>query len=244
MSRNITPPLFFCLVLILALTTGACRKKSPQRHSGGSPPQEKPRPATGGPEIKINDISFAGPAGHRPEADFARGLAMDGKGNVQVTGIFEASAKFGSLPVSSGKKGAQSAFVATADAKGKWTVAVAPDGSGSSLGYGIASDSAGNIYYTGAFTNEVDFDGQNINSTGGNDAYLVKATPTGGIVWTTAAEGKDNEIGYSVAVGAGGSPLVVVGSFNSKPGTFGGHDINSLGGTDSFIWRVNPSQLH
>ncbi len=76
MSRNITPPLFFCLVLILALTTGACRKKSPQRHSGGSPPQEKPRPATGGPEIKINDISFAGPAGHRPEADFARGEAV------------------------------------------------------------------------------------------------------------------------------------------------------------------------
>ena len=61
------------LIVALLLATPACKKKSPDRHGDKGGAAAKPAPAAAAPALKVSEISFAGPAGHRPGADFARG---------------------------------------------------------------------------------------------------------------------------------------------------------------------------
>ena len=69
MPKRVILPLLF-----LTLLLPGCPNKKPSRHA-----QSKEPPAAGiktppvGPPIKIEDVSFAGPAGHRGTPDFARG---------------------------------------------------------------------------------------------------------------------------------------------------------------------------
>ena len=70
-SHTMTYRRLIPLLLIALLPASGCPNKKPSRHvvSGETPVAE---PAAG-PPIKIDDISFAGPAGHRGTPDFARG---------------------------------------------------------------------------------------------------------------------------------------------------------------------------
>ncbi len=72
-SHN-TPHRSLLLLLILSILLAACPGKKPSRHAAGGKAPDPAAPALPtGPPIKIDDISFAGPAGHRTTPDFARG---------------------------------------------------------------------------------------------------------------------------------------------------------------------------
>jgi len=113
-------------------------------------------------------------------------------------------------------------------------------GSDNDNGYGIAADSAGNIYATGAYSGTVDFDpGSGTDehtSNGNNDIFLSKFGSSGDFQWarTWGASGPDQA--YGVAADGSGNIYVAGGftgtvDFDPDSGT----DVHTSNGFDEIF---------
>jgi hypothetical protein len=115
-------------------------------------------------------------------SDFGRAVAVDGSGNVYVTGEFAAvGADFN--PGGSGgaltAAGGNDVFVARYDPNDAFLWAKSMGGTGSDFGYGVAVDGLGNVYATGQMAAAgADFNpggsGGALTSLGGNDVFAVR----------------------------------------------------------------------
>lgn len=81
--------------------------------------------------------------------DKTRGIAVDGKGNVYLTGEFTGTATFGEFTLTSNKL--MDFFIAKVDPKGKFLWVRSGGGSKIDRGYAITVDDAGNSYVTGHY---------------------------------------------------------------------------------------------
>jgi hypothetical protein len=108
--------------------------------------------------------------------DQGLGVAVDGSGNVLVTGVFEGTVDFGGGPLTSA--GIIDIFVAKysgTDGSHVWSRRF-----GSTIfdeGLGVAVDGSGNVLVTGVFEGTVDFGGGPLTSAGGNDIFLLRLRP-------------------------------------------------------------------
>jgi hypothetical protein len=101
----------------------------------------------------------------------------------------------------------------------------------------VATDSAGNLYVTGLFSDTVDFDPgtgtDNHSSNGYSDAFLTKFDSSGNFIWARTWGGPWLDHGYSVAID--GSGIVYV------TGDFAGVvDFDPSGNIDYHISNGNP----
>lgn len=89
----------------------------------------------------------------------------------------------------------------------------------------MATDAEGNVYITGIFFGGVDFDFwgldmHNVNTTLGEDAFLVKYDAEGNFLWAknicgiTGSHSQNKASGYAVAVDAAGGNVYVTGYFD------------------------------
>jgi len=113
-------------------------------------------------------------------------------------------------------------------------------------GFGIAVDSSGNSYVTGAATGH-DFPLQNAYQetwVGGTEVFVTKLNSSGtGLFYSTFLGGRENDYGYGIAVDSSGNAYVTGKTFsandfpleNAYQETFGG------GNTDAFVAKFNPS---
>jgi hypothetical protein len=158
-----------------------------------------------------------------------RGIAVDGAGNAYVTGFTE-SINFPTTP-----NGYQTTNTAMATAEGNTTAFVAKlnaagsallystylGGSGIDEGLGIAVDSAGNAYVTGA-TSSIDFPTSNpLQGTNGGegDAFVAKVNPSASgiasLVFSTYLGGSRADSGLGIAVDSAGNIYVTGDTFSS-----------------------------
>lgn len=95
--------------------------------------------------------------------------------------------------------------------------------------WGMAVDPAGNIYLTGTFQGFVDFDPgpgvYNITSAGAMDAYIVKLSGTGNLVWAKTFRGTFDQRSLSIALDSAGNVITSgtyfgMTDFDPGPGTF------------------------
>ncbi|MBE9227779.1 SBBP repeat-containing protein [Phormidium sp. LEGE 05292] len=100
------------------------------------------------------------------------GIASDSSGNLYVTGGFTGAKTFGSVTLTS--QGSADIYVAKLDSSGNITEAIDLGGSGNDNGRGIATDSSGNVYVTGAFNGSASFGTKLLNSQGGQDSFVAK----------------------------------------------------------------------
>ncbi|HEX2532767.1 MAG TPA: SBBP repeat-containing protein [Chitinophagaceae bacterium] len=116
-------------------------------------------------------------------------------------------------------------------------------------GYSIAVDASQNVYTTGTFSGSVDFDPGNgtfnMASTGDydNDIYISKLDGSGNFLWAKGMGAGKNDFGYSIAVDSKGNPYTTgqfrgTTDFDPGPGT---HNLTSIGVTDLFLVKLNPS---
>ncbi|HLF41426.1 MAG TPA: SBBP repeat-containing protein [Acidimicrobiia bacterium] len=159
------------------------------------------------------------------DRDFARGVAVDGQGDVYVVGQ-----TFGTLPGQQ-SAGGFDAFVRKYDAAGAeiWTRQF-----GSSGGEGansVAVDGAGNVFVVGS--SRATMPGQ--VSAGEYDPYLRKYDSTGAELWTRQFGSLDDDFAVDVAVDAAGESVVV----GQTSGTFPGQ--TPAGQLDGFIRRYDAS---
>jgi hypothetical protein len=182
--------------------------------------------------------------------DGAYNVAVDGSGNVLVTGTFLDDVDFdpGSGVDIHVSNGSEEAFLNKFDSNGNFVWAKTWGGESQDYSLGVAMDESGNGYATGCFFEEVDFDpGSGVDnhiSNGSTDAFLSKFDSEGNFVWAKTWGGKDDDMPQEVAVDMLDN-LFVTGFFfegevDFDPGS--GVDIHiSNGWSDAFISKFDSN---
>ncbi len=151
------------------------------------------------------------------------GLAVDGAGNVYVSGYFNGTVDLDPGPGvdSHTSNGGRDVFLSKFDANGNFIWTRTWGGSGDERGESVAVDSSGNVYVAGPFRMTVDFDpGSGVDSHtapgvgSDNDAFLSKFDSNGNFQWAKTWGGIYGDEAYCVVVDRSGNAYVV-GDFSS-----------------------------
>ncbi len=163
------------------------------------------------------------------ELDTVEGLAVDGGGNVYVTGEFDGTIDFGDGPLVPADS-TLDVFVLKLSADGDVLWSRGYGGPGADHAYDIAVDPSGNAYVTGEFDGPVQFGATAVlPGTGSNDGFVVKLDPAGTPLWRLGFGGPGAQIGAGVAARADGSVIVTAGVAGLV--SFGGPPVGSAGST-------------
>jgi hypothetical protein len=185
---------------------------------------------------------------------FARGdvITADVAGNVYVTGRQGGAVDFDPGP---GKVTAPgNAFVLKLTTNGGlvWAKAFAQQGGvGSVQPEGIAVDSGGNVYSTGFFWANIDFDPgkakYTLSSSAGGDIYVSKLDTAGNFVWAkrTGGPGGGDQV-HAIGLDDAGS-VYVTGTYNGTsdfdpgPGTYNLTSVDQEGlyVGDAYVWKLD-----
>jgi len=238
-----------CFSLSVLLLVGGLTIAPPERVAAALQPQVtvKPSPRYGYTMATISDTAYlfggtnitptqgilSGPL--RPAGNLYNGkeVAVDGSGNVYVTGHGQGA---WSLPPVSGFKGMADVFVAKLDANGNWQWHTFLGSAGTEQREGIALDTGGNIYVVGL--GDQTWGSPFRPKAGPWDGFVAQLNNSGVLMWN-AFLGSDNTISYSeaargVAVDGTGKVNVVGWSM----GTWGSPIRPYAGNGDAFVAQI------
>jgi hypothetical protein len=118
-------------------------------------------------------------------------------------------------------------------------------GNGASQGFGIAADSAGNVFVTG-YTESSGWVSGDADATynGGGDAFVAKFSNSGAPLWSTYVGGTSYDSGFGIVTDDTGN-VFVTGTTASSGWVSGGLDTSYNGGTtDAFVAKISGSGAH
>ncbi len=164
----------------------------------------------------------------------AQGVAVDGNGNVYISGTFMETVRFENKYVTS--SGVFDIFIAKYSANGSVQWLRSAGGINYEDARGIAVDAAGSVYFTGYFNTSIMFGGTSLVSAGYNDLYVAKYSTNGDFEWATSAGGTNDDYGQGIALDASGN-VFVVGNLELKA-FYGNKTITSAGGYDIVVARI------
>jgi len=135
-----------------------------------------------------------------------------------------------------------------ATAGARWPVRAG--GSDDDSGIDTVTAESGNVYVLGNFRGVADFGGQELNSEGSDDVFVVKYDETGAVVWTISAGGSSIDRGEALVLDSAEN-LYVVGYFHGTI-TFGSAGFGGAGGgvlsldadgpyADAFVGKVDSA---
>jgi hypothetical protein len=171
------------------------------------------------------NVVWAKSAGGSNDYEFASGIAVDGLGNVYVTGSFHTpTAMFGNFTLTNSSQGSYfDIFLAKYDSSGNVLWAKSPGGRLDDEAWGIAVDKAGNAYVSGNFKSETAIFGsvtlRNVNSLIA-DIFVAKYDGSGNVLWAERAGGGQDDYGRAIAVDWAGN-VYLTGYFHSRFAAFG-----------------------
>lgn len=191
-------------------------------------------------------------------------IAIDTSDNIYVTGQTSATGTTATAYNSSGTafgttfaSSAGDAFIVKYNTSGnvQWLARVSS--TALDRGYGITTDSGGNVYVTGqggsgvtvtAYSSNGAAFGTTLTSIGGGDAFLVKYNTSGTVQWVAKLGTTVADFGYGVAVDSADNVYVTgqsgsggtLTAFSSNNVAFG-TTLTSVGNTDVFLVKYNSS---
>jgi Beta-propeller repeat. len=176
-------------------------------------------------------------------ADAATSVAIDSANNIIVGGYFTGTINMGSTNLVSA--GGSDVFVAKFNSAGTLLWAARFGGSALERCNGVSLDSSGNIFLTGQygfFGTAIDFGGGPLPLSGGTsafqyDTFIAKLTSNGAYSWANGYGALGDDVGNCTAVDASGN-VFMAGVFHQTV-NFGGTNIVSLGGSDTFLAKYN-----
>ncbi len=181
--------------------------------------------------------------------DAASAVAVDGSGNVYVTGGFFGQVNFGGTNL--GAAGNGNYFVMKMDAGGNIVWIRGEEGSGGPGGREIAVDDAGSVYVAGTFFGTVDFQpGSGTSSLtattqANGNCFVVKFDNSGNFIYVSGFLGDSSSycVPESLVVNAA-HEVYVSGYFHSTidfdPGS-ATKNLTADGGTDGFLSKLDSS---
>lgn len=186
-------------------------------------------------------------------ADNANGIAIDGSGNLYITGRFNGTVDFdpgvGTANLTS-SAGIGDIFILKLNAAGAFQWAVKIGSTGADEAQDITVDPAGDILITGQFSGSVDFDpGAGVTtlvSQGGLDIFISKFSNAGNFIWAKSIGSTSSDVGNSITTDISGNVLTtgyfnLTVDFDPGPGTanltsaFKGAFISKLNSNGDFV---------
>jgi formylglycine-generating enzyme required for sulfatase activity/uncharacterized protein YjbI with pentapeptide repeats/alpha-tubulin suppressor-like RCC1 family protein/N-acetylneuraminic acid mutarotase len=177
----------------------------------------------------------------------AADICTDDDGNTYITGYVYGSPKVGNDTI--GGKGWYDAFLAKIDKDGNWQWAVSAGSGSGDFGNAVTLDSAGNVYWAGNFRNTVSFGSTTLTSRGGGDVngggdiFIAKLDSSGNFLWAkragSANENSLREMPTNLVTDA--QDNVYLSGYISGDSDFGDLSVDSRGGQDGFLAKLNPS---
>ena len=138
-------------------------------------------------------------------SDKGYSVLTDVSGNVYVEGEFKLTADFdpGNGIFNLTSNGLTDVFILKLNSTGDFQWAKSFGGTSYDRGFDMALDNAGNIYSTGYFKNDVDFDPDTTSdfillSEGDYDIFVQKLDTNGNFVWAKSFGSTDYDKGYSI----------------------------------------------
>ena len=193
--------------------------------------------------------------------DEGTSIAVDGKGNVYTTGNFKETVDFDPDIASTFNLTAiceyGDIFISKLDSLGNFVWAKQFGGTGFQESNAITIDSSGNIYTTGSFIGQVDFDPGagtfNLTSSGGDrDIFIQKIDVAGNFIWAKQISGISSispTDAFSIAVDATGNVYTTgyfdgttdfdpdpVSTFNLTVIAYSDIFISKLDSLGNFVW--------
>ena len=174
--------------------------------------------------------------------DSGEDIATDSSGNVYVIGQYSGSVTIGSTTLTSA--GSDDVFVAKYDTSGTVQWARSISGTGPDFGYGIATDSSGNVYVTGRYLGgTVTFaPGTTLtnNITGSSDVFVAKYDTSGTVQWARGFGGQSSDSGYGIATDSSGN-VYVTGKFRGGSVTIGSTTLTGSDFDNAFVAKYDTS---
>lgn len=112
---------------------------------------------------------------------------------------------------------------------------------GSSRGFGIAADPAGNVALTGSYNGLVNFGGDDLLAQN-TDVLIARFNTAGAHLWSQSFGGAAADQAYSVALDPSGNVLVT--GYFQQTAYFGGGYLTSAGYSDIFVAKYDPNGNH
>jgi hypothetical protein len=168
----------------------------------------------------------------------SHGISADYEGKTLVTGEFQGTAQFGSVRLDA--VGAQpDVFIAKLDRAGRVRWAKRFGDGDFEMGRGIDADSHGRIYFTGEFQGTLQLGATTLQSAGGHDMFLAKATRAGRVLWAISMGGAGAETGPEVETDPDGNSYLTA-TF-SGTARVGNQTLTTAGGVrGAFVAKVSP----
>lgn len=177
------------------------------------------------------------------EEDVGMGVAIDGSGNVFITGWFQSpTLTFGNVTVNNFTTTAfEDIFLAKYDASGNVLWARAYGGAQSEFCYGVATDASGNCFITGEYYSlSVLFGNYGVINSGASDVFVTKISGSGTPLWSKRIGGGNIDYGRGVATDAAGS-VYVTGFYNSATVPSFSPALSNAGGFDVFFAKYDAA---
>ncbi|NIM06461.1 MAG: hypothetical protein GTN65_12825, partial [Armatimonadetes bacterium] len=177
-------------------------------------------------------------------------VAVDGSGNVLMTGTFYGIVDFGGGPLESTHWpwlepiDSSDAVLAKFSPAGDHLWSVNLGGTANENGRAVATDAAGNVIVAGTrFSYEVNYDGGVGKGFAYSDVFLAKFSPTGEYLWSGVYGGGDYD--YATAVAVDGNGDVLLAGYFKGTATFGGAHFTSTGSNnDIFVAKYSGVDGH
>lgn len=113
-------------------------------------------------------------------------------------------------------------------------------GTGSEVGIGVDTDSAGNIYVTGYFTEQLQIGNVSLTSLGSWDVFAIKLSYDGRVIWAKQESTSRLEVGYGIAVTDQGEAYVT-GWYVDQLDLHNNTSLLSHGGGEIFIIKYDTN---
>jgi hypothetical protein len=188
--------------------------------------------------------------------DNGSSIALDGSGNLYITGFFTSSPAGSVIDFDPGAGTAYLAgankdiFIAKYNNSGNYVYAKSMGNASDDAGNSLTIDGSGNAYITGYFNGTVDFDPgagtANLTSAGLSDIFLAKYDAGGNYVFAKQMGGTGTDVGNAVSLEGNGRPIIT-GYFNGTadfdPGA-GTQNLVSAGNADIFLAQYDGNGLY
>jgi hypothetical protein len=191
-------------------------------------------------------------AEYRPDGQFVQafpvgGFSLDGFGDMKIgpkdeillSGFFSFSADFDPGPgtFSLSSQGNDDAFVASYDSSGSFQWALGLGSTSNDVGRALAVDEQGQVFVSGYFLNQVDFDpgpGTAILDGVGGDAFVAAYDSAGSYQWAEKLGGTRFDVGQALALGPdslllNGGRFIGMVDLDPGPGLFPVQDFDNNG---------------
>ena len=177
-------------------------------------------------------------------ADNVHSIAVDISGNIVVIGEFYSpKIMLGTIELTnSGKPGSPEIFIAKLSTDGTALWAKSAKGAGFDEGRAIATDSMGNVICAGWYQSPTLTIGQiTLKNNGLRDAFVVKYSPAGEVVWAQGLGAENSESCSAIATDHQGN-IILAGDFRSAKLVLGATTLanSSKDNSDAFMLKLDP----